>query len=244
MEVTVNRHRAWQATTYEIRDGKELYARVPSVTTILKAWPAPQLERWKLKQVAAAWRDNRDKLGYSDLNRLVALAIDSTAADRGTAAHRAVETSLSGGTPETRWSEITDSILDCVQSAGVTVTLQEAVVVDREAGYAGSADMLGRDKEGRPVVLDLKTGKNVWDNHWAQIFAYASAAEVVVDQRLHPMPSGMRAALVHAPLGGTVSEPEAAGKPVVRWLTTDATRRYRDQWNLALAVHQHLKEYR
>ena len=241
-DVTVNRHRQWEATEYEIRLGDEEYARVPSVTTVLKSWPAPQLERWKLKQVAAAWRDDRDKLGYSDLNRLISIAIDKTAANRGTACHRAVETSLSGGTPDKEWWSVTGPVREALKEAGVQVTLQEAVVVDRDNGYAGSADMLGRDADDRPVVLDLKTGRNLWDNHWAQVHAYAHAAELVVGRRIHPMPDGMRAALVHAPLSGPVTQPILDTKPTVVWM--DNEDRYRRQWELALAVHTHIRQSR
>lgn len=241
----VHRRRMWESTVYEIQvreDGREgeapLKVELPSVTTVLKSWPSPELERWKLKQVAAAWRDNADKGGYSDLGRLINLAVDRTALRRGVACHRALEDHFSGRSVEPAYESVLSRILVAVGREAQAKLSEVPVVGD---GYAGTADLLGRTKDGFPCVLDLKTGKGVWESNWAQVYAYASSAWLVTGGRLRRMPEGMRAGVVHAPLNGPVDSPELVGEVEVVWLgdRLDSASR---MWELSLLVHQLRKE--
>ena len=251
-EVKVSRRREWQHTNYLLSDRQENTVVLPSVTSVLQVWPAPQLDAWKLRQIARHWRDSTplpdgDHQGVGGLNRLVQAGQDWLPANRGKDCHRAVEDAFRGRSPGAGWHpnldwvDIAIEIKKTIRSQ-VDVTLTEAVVVDREKGYAGTADLLGRDKSGLPVVLDVKTGSGVWDAHWAQVHAYSAASEILVGRRLREMPTGCRAGLVHAPLSGYQDDapPKLTGPVLIHWIDETDLRAYAArQWLLALDVWKH-----
>ena len=210
--------------------------RLPSVTTVLRCWPAPELSGWRERQIAAAWKNGPFPEGKT-VGEAAAAAIPTLPADRGRAAHKAVEWSYAGKELPDQWVDVAAAVRRVVDPA-VDVRLTEAVLLGD--GWAGTADMLGRRPDGRPCVLDLKTGKKVWDTHWAQVYAYSTAVEVLVDGRRARMPDGTVAGIVLAPVSGSMSAPRLGGEPEILWLEDGAYARR--MWELSLQVHLLRKE--
>ena len=204
---------------------------LPSVTALLgRCWPSPELEQWKLRQVAKAWRDG-DPLpenksaawsGSYGLNRLAQTAIPRSAADRGTAIHQAVHQLITGedvgSTKEQRL--VAGRVLEAMHQAGYIPKMSEFSVASPEEGWCGTIDFAGRFADGVGWVGDLKTGKITHVEHWMQLAAYASAS-VLEDGR--PFPSVGQVVLVHAPVKGKVETPFLWGDPAVIALEMDDT---------------------
>jgi len=117
-------------------------------------------------------------------------------ADRGTIVHAAVESYLAGkpmskGDLEERLAEARVDRSMWRAAAGMVagameflfeqepeIVRSEATVYSRAHGYAGTADVLGRMRVGgskRPVVIDFKTGKAIYDETALQLCAYGRA---------------------------------------------------------------------
>ena len=227
---------------------------LPSVTALLgRCWPAPELEKWKLRQVAKAWRDGdplpdgksaaSDWSGTWGLNQLAQAAIGLTAAHRGTAVHQAVHQLLGGEVLEGEVTSdqrvIAGEVLDAMHHAGYEPAVSELSVADPEEGWCGTLDFAGR-REGVGWVGDLKTGKGIYETHWIQLAAYASAA-VLADGRVFP--SVDQVVLVHQPVKGTVAAPKVAGPCQVTVL--DCSDRVfldaRERWQLVLYMWANYK---
>lgn len=64
---------------------------------------------------------------------------------------------------------------DWWRSSGWTVRASEAMVVHPDAGYGGTIDLLCRDRDGKTVLADIKTGKAVYQEAVLQLTAYGIA---------------------------------------------------------------------
>lgn len=155
--------------TYEIsvrKDGQHYpLASFPSVTRILKHWGDPQgfLMRWAVAEAKAG----RDPFSYA-------------AAERGSAAHKAIEEYfLSGKTPEDG-GQYFEQYLDFTRVSRVRMVQSEYPTAHLTHGYAGTVDarvFIPGKGEG---LMDVKTkaagkGGRLYDNVKAQLVAYGMA---------------------------------------------------------------------
>lgn len=85
------------------------------------------------------------------------------------------------------------------KASGWTLRLSEAMVIDPDAGYGGTFDLLARDRDGRTVLADIKTGKGVYREAVLQLAAYGAASWVAPQASpvAYPMPSIDRYVILH-----------------------------------------------
>ena len=60
-------------------------------------------------------------------------------------------------------------------ASGWDLKVREAVLVNPELGFGGTLDILARDRDGRSVLADIKTGKGVYKESILQLAAYGLA---------------------------------------------------------------------
>jgi hypothetical protein len=150
-------------------------------------------------------------------------------ADRGTIVHAAIEAYIAGkpvdkdvvqaaleekAVPEALWKAtygMIDGVMEFLFDYEPEVIWSEATVYSRKHGYAGTADMICRLRVGDsvlPVILDVKTGKAVYNEAAMQLTAYARADFVGLDDGTEkPLLPG-RAKIKH----GIVIRPTASGR--------------------------------
>ena len=185
---------------YDIPDAPEPY---PSMTTILGVIGKPALINWAanterdlVMQAAADLYD--DVAGTPKMARPAFLATLSTrltkvkahtremakAAEIGTQAHAYAEWSFRKALgqvvgPEPKLSEpamyAALAFMEWWQSAGLTPVYIEQVVYSHAHKYAGTLDLVARREDGQLVVVDLKTSKSLYPEHFLQVVGYEHA---------------------------------------------------------------------
>lgn len=157
--------------------------KVPGVTTILNAMPKPALVGWAANTTAEAAVDRWDELAaMPPSQRLKELKdarwnVNRAATERGTKIHDLGE-KVSHGKPV----EVPDELRGPVEAYArfldrweVEVLATEAPCANTEYLYAGTLDSIARI--GRlgdaTVMLDLKTGRGVYDDTSLQLEGYA-----------------------------------------------------------------------
>ena len=167
--------------------------RVASVTTLLNQAAKPQLVKWAARAAAEYAGDHWDDLAGMPLSERVRrittgpdLARDKAAA-RGTQIHAWAEDLLAGRpveVPDEHTATVT-GLARWWEASGWTAARSEAQVWDVEdpdcgfCGYAGTADLIATDRDGRLVLADFKTGAGVWPDAAVQVAAYAAATNLV-----------------------------------------------------------------
>lgn len=150
---------------------------VPSVTTILKAIPK-DLADWAAKQAAQWVVDNREDLdSFPDavLFNLIATAHERTrdeASAKGDTVHNSAEAKVKGeddGNSPKHMKQLDDFL----RVSGFTPIRTELTLWNENEGYAGTADLLAKDRNGRMVLIDYKTGRSVWNEAAIQLEALA-----------------------------------------------------------------------
>jgi hypothetical protein len=92
---------------------------------------------------------------------------------------------------------------DWWKAAGWTVRTSEAYLVHTAHGYGGTLDLLCRDRDGRTVLADIKTGKGVYSEAVLQLAAYGNAELIQTPAGdLFPMPAVDRYAILHVTKDG------------------------------------------
>lgn len=156
-----------QHTIYRTADRK----RVPGVTTVLGVINKPQLLKWA----------HQCGLDGEDFNK-----VRDKAADIGTIGHAMVEAHLRGMELDTsnlnpdHVSQAENAFLKFLSwwdAEGFEVLETEVVLVSEVWRCGGTADIIARDRQGRIVLVDLKTGKGIYDEHLVQTSAYAEFYE-------------------------------------------------------------------
>ncbi len=180
----------------DIRDARKL-GLFPSVTSIFKVAAKPQLELWKMNRILEAAMANRPVNGEnleSYANRMNTLGnkITNEAAKLGVYGHDAIDKSFEGTPVPPELKAIIDPFFKWKEETGIEITAREQVLVNAEAGYAGTVDVLFTwGKKGERVhnqgvldfkfknTIDDKTGKPkkifVPDDYGMQIAAYGVA---------------------------------------------------------------------
>jgi len=196
---------------------------VPSVTTILNNMNKPALPNWAAKQVAtyavehlSAWEDLpvNDAI---DLLKRAPYRNMSSAGDRGTKVHEAVEAWINGDNEPT--APVIDDLDLLPYVAGAIQYMNDHVervwyaepqLFNRTYQYAGSADLIAELNTNKTAIIDWKTSKNVYAEHALQLVAYANAEfiahegdELSTTPKELALPEIQEAHIVHLPGNGT-----------------------------------------
>ena len=152
-------------TQYRLEDG----TRVPGVTTILGVINKPALVNWA------------NRMGLDGIN--TSKHVDELA-DIGTLAHAMIAHFLGGPAPDlddyskNQISRAENSVLsfhEWAKGKEIKTAFSEEQMVSEELRYGGTCDWLGHI-DGVPTLLDLKTGKAIYDEHLYQVAAYWNLA--------------------------------------------------------------------
>ena len=192
----------------------------PGVTTITKVLDAPALTYWKTAQVAETAIANAERLiedresGKAEAAKKWLLALPTTAMDRGTRIHQALEFILRRATNQA----VDPRDADAVNGARLWLNQHkvrpieiEAFLINRALGYGGTCDLIA-EIDGETWLLDWKTGKSVagpsgvvYDEMRLQLAAYANAEFIarVADATEYPVPAVARYGILHVTDGGT-----------------------------------------
>jgi len=189
---------AGKARYYELPDG----SRLPSVTQILTAIGKPALMNWAAKverefviEAAAQLYDDlpstvnkMTRIGFmhSLTDRITKTkahkTISEKALDIGSATHKRVEWELRGRigpepvcVGEALWAF--QAWETWWKDAGLEVVRIEQAVWSLTHGYAGTMDVLVKDRSGELVVVDFKTSKAIYGEACLQAAAYAHAVD-------------------------------------------------------------------
>lgn len=79
----------------------------------------------------------------------------------------------------------------CREEHGIQIIATEVTLVNREVGYAGTADRIAivPAVSPDPIIMDLKSGKNIYPDVALQCAALAHCDEILYDDgSLHPIP--------------------------------------------------------
>lgn len=164
--------------------GARKYGHYPSVTTYLRCWPKPALERWKGEQLVLAALTLPRKEGES-IDEFAKRAVEDSeqevrkAADIGTVIHEAMAWRLIHGD----WppNEALKPFFECweewMRAEIEEVFVSEESFVHKEFGYGGTIDLVARTRTYGVGVLDFKN-KNVKENKpfWADEFLFQLVA--------------------------------------------------------------------
>ena len=185
--------------------------------------PKPFLAPWSAKMVATYAVDNLDSwstLAKSDPDAAIDLLkrspyrSTSGKADIGTIVHSAIESYIAEEpwdkerleeelaekrVPQNRWRATRGYIkgaLEFLCDQEPEVLHSEATVYSREHGYAGTTDLIVKMRIGksrRPVVVDFKTSKRIYDETSLQLCAYSRADFVGLNDGTEiPLPKGIK----------------------------------------------------
>lgn len=171
---------------------------LPSVTTIFKSLSKPELDKWKMRQVAkAALRVPKDTEFTFDEDVWVEAVIEEAfsqvgkAADKGTAIHLAIENHFQNKPYEQEYQPYIEVVEEWLSLNKLEFVEHEKRVVGD--GYAGTLDGLVRSsvRQGRGV-LDIKTRKTKsgvactpWSTEPMQIAAYAKVENAAYGLNLY-----------------------------------------------------------
>ena len=168
-----------------------------SVTTVLGVIEKPALRYWATKQVY--WAMALDP-SLSEKEALAApFRKSKNAMRRGTLVHSMVEAYKhiqeyvdTIAEPTRKYAQ---AFYNWVTDNNVEVLVQEKSQVSRKYCYAGTFDLLVRFKNsGRVLVVDIKTGKGIYEEVFLQLSAYKHALEengVFAELKIDPEKVGM-----------------------------------------------------
>jgi hypothetical protein len=145
--------------TYKTKDG----VKVPGVTTVLGIINKPALLAW-------AWQCGVDGIDFRKSK--------DKAADIGTIAHFLIECHLKGQEADT--SDFSPADVSKAENAVIKfmswwdagkfkVVASEAQLVSENYRYGGTLDIVAKDSQGITSLIDLKTGKGIYNEMWHQV---------------------------------------------------------------------------
>ena len=168
-----------------------------SVTTVLGVIEKPALRYWATKQVY--WAMALDP-SLSEKEALAApFRKSKNAMRRGTLVHSMVEAYKHNqeyvdtiAEPIRKYAQ---AFYNWVTDNSIEVLVQEKSLVSRRYCYAGTFDLLVRFKNsGRVLVVDIKTGRSIYEEVFLQLSAYKHALEengVFAELKVDPERVGM-----------------------------------------------------
>jgi hypothetical protein len=202
---------------------------VPGVTTVLKKLEKPAIAQWAVDNTAAYAVANIDSLlsrtqeqGFGFLRwywkrdplkddtediRNYSAGVLNDAAELGTMVHDwiAAETDDNFPYPDTSMArehfwEMVEQWNSFKSEHAIQPVFTEVTVWNEEYGYAGTADAIWLI-DGKMTMLDIKTSRSTWDEHWMQAVALDKCeyALIEVDGEWvqEPMPKIDQIALLH-----------------------------------------------
>jgi len=153
-------------TVYKLKDG----GRVPSVTTILGVLNKPALIDW-------AWKLGTQGIDYK--------AVRDQAGDIGTLSHYLILCELQGIVPDTSDYSAQDinkaetcllKYYEWSKAHEVKPLMTEAPLVSENYHYGGTIDFYGV-VDNQLTLLDFKTGKAIYQEHFFQVAGYRQLLE-------------------------------------------------------------------
>ena len=181
---------------------------VPGVTTVLKQLAKPGIAQWAVDNTAAYAVANVDGLlnrtqeqGYGFLRwywkrdpiagdltdiRNYSNGVLNDAAELGTLLHDWVAAEHDAcpypdvtNAPEFFWEMVEEWNAFTAQHT-ITPLHSEVTLWNKELGYAGTADGVW-EIDGEIALIDLKTSRNTWDEHWMQLIALRECDTMLVE---------------------------------------------------------------
>lgn len=142
--------------------------KLPGVTTILGVIAKPQLIDW-------AWKLGKEGVDYKKVRDDAASVgtichfmcecyLKEQEADLSTFPKDQVELAKNGF----------NKFADYWKTAGLKIVETEKQLAHPTLGFGGSLDCICEDKDGKMVILDLKTSKAIYSEYWAQVSAYSN----------------------------------------------------------------------
>lgn len=157
---------------------------IPSVTTIIReGFPSPALITWAARETAGyavdCWEQLSQLSTSARLRELEGAAWKrrDAAALRGTEIHE-LGVDLAAGLPVVvpdEHRQAVEAYARWLDRWHVVPTITERPVVNPEHGWAGTIDLRALLLAEQDWLLDLKTGKGVYESHALQLAAYAHA---------------------------------------------------------------------
>lgn len=161
---------------------------LPSVTTLLKAgFPAPALVDWAARETAAYAVDHWEELDAAPLSErqrtleTAARRRRDSAAIRGTELHTIGDQISLGLDVEVppAYEQVAQLYADWLDAWDAEIVASERPVLHCHDStgllYAGTFDLIADLNDGNRWLLDIKTGKGVYDSHVLQLAAYRYA---------------------------------------------------------------------
>jgi len=181
---------------------------VPGVTTVLKQLAKPGIAQWAVDNTAAYAVANVDGLlnrtqeqGYGFLRwywkrdpiagditdiRNYSNGVLNDAAELGTLLHDWVAAEHDAcpypdvtNAPDHFW-EMVAEWNDFDEKHDIVPLHSEVTLWNKEFGYAGTADGIW-SIDGEVALIDLKTSRNTWDEHWMQLIALRECDTMLVE---------------------------------------------------------------
>jgi hypothetical protein len=150
----------------------------PSVTRMLEVLDKPALRYWFGREVFRAMAANP---GLSEKEALNApYQLSDSAKARGSTVHSIVEAyrhskTYIEGVPEP-YRGYAQAFYRWTEDNHVEILEHERTVVSRKHAYAGTLDLLCTlNGTGKPVLIDVKTGKDIYPEAFLQLSAYRQA---------------------------------------------------------------------
>lgn len=143
-----------------------------SVTKVLSVLDKPALRYWFGREVFRAM------VVDPTLEEAVALAapykVSDTAKSRGTTIHSIVEAYQKSGaqiTPPEEFKGYAEAFYSWINDYKMNILEHEKTVFDEDTKMAGTLDLLCKNN-GDTWVIDVKTGKDIYDEAFLQVSAY------------------------------------------------------------------------
>lgn len=143
-----------------------------SVTTVLKVLDKPALRYWFGREVYRAMVVDPTMQEAEALS--APYKTSSKAADRGTTVHSIVEAYKASGaqiTPPEEFKGYAEAFYSWIKDYKLEITEHEKTIFDEENKLAGTADLICRNN-GDTWIIDVKTGKDIYDEAFLQVSAY------------------------------------------------------------------------
>ena len=181
---------------------------VPGVTTVLKQLAKPGVVQWAVDNTAAyavanidgllsrteeqgygflRWYWKRDPLkgDLTDIRNYSNGVLDDSA-ELGTLVHDWIAAEHDAS-PYPNTEDVGDFFWEMVEqwdafaaANDITPLHSEVTLWNKELGYAGTADGIWAIN-GEVVLIDLKTSRNTWDEHWMQLIALRECDTMLVE---------------------------------------------------------------
>lgn len=171
-------------------DGENTY--FPGATTILKVLGKQALVPWAAKKTAEAYTDMILKAkGEPNLEKIEKEAQKAPfkerdkAGDHGTNVHNLIDEFLKNGVMPKEKDSSFEEFLKWYRSTDMRFLLGDTPVISVNYGFGGKLDALFVDKKDRIVLVDFKTSKGIYDSHFIQLGAYATALEETYGLHAH-----------------------------------------------------------